>query len=374
MKTLLFIFGTRPEVIKLAPVIQAAQASVHFNVKTCVTGQHREMLDQALILFGINPDYDLGLMQPDQSLSNLTANALKAIDQVIRQVKPDWIIVQGDTTTTFVGALTGFYHQIPVAHVEAGLRSGDKSAPWPEEMNRILTTHLSHWHFAPTADNARLLRKEGVADSQIDIVGNTGIDALMSISKRFEAVSLAEHYRDKFKFLSRARRWLLVTGHRRESFGEGFQNICYALKQLARRNDIEIVYPVHLNPQVREPVHQLLRSEANIHLLPPQDYLSFIYLMRSCFLILSDSGGIQEEAPALGKPVLVMREVTERQEAVEAGAAKLVGVTAKSIVKEVNHLLDDDLIYDAMSQAKNVFGDGKAAQRILNRLLVSNEH
>jgi len=361
----LFIFGTRPEAIKLAPLIKEFQQHEDFETKVCVTAQHREMLDQVLNFFGIKPDYDLNLMKPNQTLFDMTANALKSLEKVLDIAKPDIIFVQGDTTTAFVGALASFYKKIPVAHVEAGLRSFNKYSPFPEEINRVLVGHLADYHFAPTEKAKENLFNENIKKN-VYVVGNTVIDALFLgldiIKKQGE-----ERFYKFFNFIDFSKKILLVTGHRRESFGKPFENICYALKELVRKHkDIEIVYPVHLNPNVREPVNRILKGEKRIHLIKPLDYPYLIWLMNKSYLILTDSGGIQEEAPSLGKPVLVMRDVTERIEGIQAGTAKLVGTNPQKIIEETSKLLENPYLYNTMAKAVNPYGDGKSSARILS--------
>jgi len=369
MEKVLIVFGTRPEAIKLAPVVRALRNPGAFVVKVCVTAQHREMLDQVLAAFHIQPDFDLNLMKPDQQLAELTAAILTGTTRLLRKWRPDLIIVQGDTTTTFAASLAAFYEKIPVAHVEAGLRSADRYSPWPEEINRCLTTVLATWHFAPTERARRNLLTEGINPDCVFVTGNTVVDALRETVLRFRDESgLAEFYGRKFSFLEPRKRLVLVTGHRRENFGQRFRQICFALRELARRNDIEIVYPVHLNPNVRGPVEEILGRIQNIHLLEPQEYLSFTCLLQRCYMIVTDSGGIQEEAPFLHKPVLLMRDTTERPEAVEVGAVKLVGSDVQAIAKHANELLDDDQVYRSMSNVANPFGDGHASSRILRHL------
>jgi UDP-N-acetylglucosamine 2-epimerase (non-hydrolysing) len=365
---ILFVFGTRPEAIKLAPVIKELQVYPDaFDVKICVTAQHRKMLDQVLDFFDIVPDFDLDIMRPDQSLTDITTKTLKGIEEVIFSCRPEWLIVQGDTTTTFAGALAAFYQKIRVAHVEAGLRSFHKYAPFPEEMNRVMTSHLSDFHFAPTPKARDNLLREGIVDEKISVVGNTSIDAL------FLCLDKVSNWKaDEFPFLERIdfnKRLILVTGHRRESFGEPFEEICYALKSIAESNEVEIVYPVHLNPNVRRPVFKILSDIPNIHLIEPLDYPSFVWLMNKSYIILTDSGGVQEEAPSLGKPVLVMRDLTERIEGVQAGTAKVVGTDRHRIIHEVTRLLNDREDYEVMSKSLNPYGDGKASVRIREKLL-----
>jgi len=361
----LMVIGTRPEAIKMAPVIRALAAEETISGRVCVTAQHRQMLDQVLQLFAIRPDYDLDLMQPNQDLTDLTAEVLIGLRPVLQDCNPDLVLVQGDTITTWAAALVAYYQRIPVGHVEAGLRTGNIYAPWPEEMNRHLTTSLAELHFAPT-ERARLnLLREGVKDTSITVTGNTVIDALLDVVQRLRTDSALRHRVEApFDFLDPARRLILVTGHRRENFGTGFERICRALATLARRPDVQILYPVHLNPNVQGPVRHLLGGTDNIHLIAPLDYLPFVALMDRAYLLLTDSGGIQEEAPALGKPVLVMRDTTERSEAIKAGTARLVGTDTSTIVAEVTKLLDDKQVYRAMSGAHNPYGDRHAAARI----------
>jgi len=360
---ILTVFGTRPEAIKMAPVIKALDSETNIESKVCVTAQHREMLDQVLDLFAIQPDYDLNIMQAGQDLTDITCSVLAGLKNIIHDNKPDRILVHGDTTTTFVATLAAYYQCVPVGHVEAGLRTGNIYAPFPEEINRKLTASIADLHFAPTQKAKENLLLEGINQAAIHITGNTVIDALLDTVEKLKSSSNIQ-----FPFLSQEKKLILVTGHRRENFGHGFDSICYALKQLSQREDLQIVYPVHLNPNVREPVLRILGNCENIHLIEPQDYLPFVYLMNQAYLILTDSGGIQEEAPALGKPVLVMRETTERPEAVEAGTVVLVGTDKNKIVAECERLLDDKASYDKMSFAHNPYGDGKASFRIIEEL------
>ena len=364
-KKVLTVLGTRPEAIKLAPVIQALRArTAQLASCVCVTGQHREMLGPFLELFKIEPNWNLDLMKPDQSLFELTASILTALQPIFESQKPDIVLVQGDTTTAFAASLAAFYSQIPVGHVEAGLRSQERYSPFPEEVNRRLTSVLSTLHFAPTERTKENLLRENVPAESIFVTGNTVVDALLTIlDEHGSSGHTAESWAAPDKKL------ILVTGHRRENFGAGLANLCHALKRIAAENqDVEIVYPVHLNPRVSTAVRAELVGAKRIHLLPPLDYLTFIRLMSRAYLIVTDSGGIQEEAPSLGKPVLVTRQVTERQEALEAGAAKLVGTEAEHIATEVQILLDDPVEYHRMATAGNPFGDGKAAQRIVRIL------
>lgn len=366
----LTIFGTRPEAIKMAPLVLALSQDAAFESKVCVTAQHREMLDQVLRLFEITPDYDLNIMKPGQGLTEITSRILTGLKPVFDEFKPDVVLVHGDTTTTLSASLAAFYHQIAVGHVEAGLRTGDLSSPWPEEGNRLLTGHLARWHFAPTENARSNLTRENIPESRIFVTGNTVIDALLWVRDRFNSdASLAQQLANTYPFLDASKKLILVTGHRRESFGGGFERICSALADIARQHpDVQIVYPVHLNPNVSEPVNRILAGIDNIVLIDPQDYLPFVYLMDKAYLILTDSGGVQEEAPSLGKPVLVMRETTERPEAVDAGTVRLVGTDPAKIVKEVNRLLSDENEYNSMSRAHNPYGDGHACRHILDAL------
>ncbi len=366
----LSVFGTRPEAIKMAPVVNALAAAPAIEAGVCVTAQHRHMLDRVLELFGIAPDYDLDVMRQDQDLAHITQAVLLGMMGVLDDFEPDRVLVHGDTTTTFAAALAAFYRKIPVGHVEAGLRTGDIYVPYPEEINRRLTDSLCDLHFAPTETGAVNLRNEGFQASGIVVTGNTVIDALLDTVGRLRADSdLSAGLDQRFSFLDARRRLILVTGHRRESFGEGFEHICRALAQLAGRDDVEIVYPVHLNPNVQEPVNRILGGADNIHLTEPLDYLPFVHLMDRAHLVITDSGGIQEEAPSLGKPVLVMRDVTERPEAIEAGTVRLVGTDTQRIVEESRRLLEDADAYAEMSRAHNPYGDGQASRRIVEELV-----
>lgn len=363
------VFGTRPEAIKMAPVVHALQAHPDLQPVVVVTAQHRRMLDQVLEIFRIVPDADLDIMQPGQTLPDITARIVQKLSPVLHELRPDFVLVHGDTTTTLSTALAAFYARIPIGHVEAGLRTGNMQAPWPEEMNRRLTAPLCDLHFAPTSAAQANLLREGIAEHTVHVTGNTVIDALIDVDIRLrQQDSLQAEMESRFPFLDVDRRLLLVTGHRRENFGEGFERICTALATLAKRPDLQIVYPVHLNPNVQEPVRRHLGSLANVHLIEPQEYLPFVHLMRRAHIILTDSGGVQEEAPSLGKPVLVMRETTERPEAVDAGTVRLVGTDAARIVAEVTGLLDDQSAYARMSEAHNPYGDGLAASRIAQAL------
>jgi UDP-N-acetylglucosamine 2-epimerase (non-hydrolysing) len=358
----LLIFGTRPEAIKLCPVLLHLRGrAAEFQVKCCVTAQHRQMLDQVLQVFGVTPEYDLDLMQPGQTLTQSSARILAALAGVLTVERPDIVIVQGDTTTTFCGALAAFYARIPVGHVEAGLRTGDLTQPFPEELNRVLTTRLSALHFAPTEGAADNLRRDNVPADRIFVTGNTGIDAVLQVSEKLRTGELPGV---DLPGLDPSKRLLVVTAHRRENHGAPLEAICEALVRLARRGDVQIVYPVHRNPKVAGPVEKLLAGERAIHLCEPLDYVPFVDLMRRAYLLITDSGGIQEEGPSLGKPVLVMREKTERPEAVEAGTVKLVGTDADRIVRETELLLEDRAEFERMSRAHNPYGDGHASERI----------
>lgn len=374
MLKVLSVFGTRPEAIKMAPVIKELERHPSmFTSRVCVTAQHRQMLDQVLSLFDITPDYDLNIMKPGQDLTDITCNVLQGLKPVLAAERPDIVLVHGDTSTTMAASLASFYSGASVGHVEAGLRTHNKFSPFPEEMNRRVAGALTDCHFAPTdASRANLLR-EGVAEQDIFVTGNTVIDALLKVLSRVKSdASLSAELDDQFSFLDRNKRLVLVTGHRRENFGYGFENICQGLADIAEQNDgVEILYPVHLNPKVQEPVHRILGVNrlANVHLIEPVDYLPFVYLMDRAHLILTDSGGVQEEAPSLGKPVLVLRDNTERPEAVRAGTVRLVGTNRVTLVQQTNILLRDNQSYATMSQAHNPYGDGRAAQRICEILL-----
>lgn len=362
---ILIVFGTRPEAIKMAPVVRALVGLPGIEAKVCVTAQHRQMLDQALELFDIKPDFDLDLMKVNQDLTDITANVLAGMRAVLKRWRPDWVLVHGDTTTTLAASLASYYEKISVGHVEAGLRTGNIYSPWPEEINRKVAGAIATAHFSPTAAARENLLREGVDPNTIVVTGNTVVDALMDVVGRMRSnAAMRERLDATFGSLDGERKLILVTGHRRENFGEGFLNICSALAQISRRDDVQIVYPVHLNPNVQEPVRRLLGSIGNVHLMAPQDYLPFVYLMDRAYLLLTDSGGIQEEAPSLGKPVLVMRNTTERPEAVTAGTVRLVGTDSDAIVDAVRLLLDDPVEYQTMSRAHNPYGDGAAARRI----------
>jgi len=372
MKKILIVFGTRPEAIKMAPLVKAFQKSANcFDLRVCVTAQHREMLDQVLELFEIKPDYDLDIMQSGQSLNDITARILQEIKPVLQEFKPDVVMVHGDTSTTFAASLAAYYEKIDVGHVEAGLRTGNIYSPWPDEANRKLTGALARHHFAPTEISKQNLLNENVAEKFITVTGNTVIDALLMIKDKIDVdVSLSSTLAAQFPFLENDKKLILVTGHRRESFGGGFERICEALAITAKKYpDAQILYPMHLNPNVREPVNRVLKGINNVFLIEPQQYLPFIYLMNRSTIILTDSGGIQEEAPSLGKPVLVMRETTERPEAVTAGTVRLVGTSVKSITDSISELMDSSDPYKKMSFAHNPYGDGKACQRILKVLM-----
>jgi UDP-N-acetylglucosamine 2-epimerase (non-hydrolysing) len=369
MLKVLSVFGTRPEAIKMAPVIKELEKSPEiFKSIVCVTAQHRQMLDQVLSLFDITPDYDLNIMKPGQGLSDITCNVLLGLKPVFEAERPDIVLVHGDTSTTMAASIAAYYAQIKVGHVEAGLRTGDKFAPFPEEMNRRVTGSLTDIHFAPTEASRQNLYREGVADEAIFVTGNTVVDALLSVSEKIAVdPEVNRRFMEEYSFLDPAKKLILVTGHRRENFGKGFENICSALVEIAQNNpDVEILYPVHLNPNVQEPVKRILGAGniGNVHLIEPVDYLPFVYLMNRSYLIITDSGGVQEEAPSLGKPVLVMRDTTERPEAVQAGTVLLVGTDKAAIVEETTNLLNDADAYEAMSLAHNPYGDGNAAQRI----------
>ena len=361
------MFGTRPEAIKLCPVVQHLSGRGNqFDVRVCVTGQHRQMLDQVLATFQVAPDHDLNVMLTGQTLFQSTSRILAALEPVVRDERPDMVLVQGDTTTTFCGALAAFYSKVPVGHVEAGLRTGDLRQPFPEEMNRVLTGRLTDLHFAATEGAAGNLRNEGVPPDRITVTGNSGIDAVLYVKSRLEAGEL--HGRD-WSEVDQTRKLIAVTGHRRESFGSGFESICRALARLADRADVQIVYPVHPNPNVQEPVQRLLANRPNVLLTEPLDYVPFVDLMRRARFLLTDSGGIQEEGPSLGKPILVMREKTERPEAVDAGTVRLVGTDEERIITEADILLDDDTEYQRRSRVHNPYGDGHASERIADAIL-----
>nr|WP_308421021.1 UDP-N-acetylglucosamine 2-epimerase (non-hydrolyzing) [Novosphingobium endophyticum] len=369
MKVML-VFGTRPEAIKMAPLALLLTNDDRFDCRICVTGQHRQMLDQVLRIFRLEASYDLEIMRPGQDLSDITSAVLLGMRKIFGEFRPDMVLVHGDTATTFAASLAAYYHRIPIGHVEAGLRTHNLYSPWPEEANRKLTGAITTFHFAPTSSAAANLNREGVDPDRVLVTGNTVIDALLQVVERLSGDGhLAAHLKNQLPALSEERRMILVTGHRRESFGDGFERICNALTTIAHDfPDVDVVYPVHLNPQVQEPVKRLLSTVPNIHLIEPQEYLPFVYLMDRAHIVLTDSGGVQEEAPSLGKPVLVMRDTTERPEAVEAGTVKLVGTDTALIVREVARLLTDADEYGRMSFAHNPYGDGTASQRIVEAL------
>ncbi len=379
MKTILLVFGTRPEAIKMAPLVKKLQQyPEQFRTVVCVTGQHRQMLDQVLNLFEITPDYDLNIMKPNQDLYDITSRILLGMRDVIKEVEPDIVLVHGDTTTSTASALAAFYQQIPVGHVEAGLRTGNIYSPWPEEMNRLITSRIATLNFSPTPLAEQNLLREGIKAESIIVTGNTIIDALQMVVERLkndttlsgEVQTIVKHMGYDTARLCEGKRMVLITGHRRENFGEGFLNICHAIKHLAEQyKDVDFVYPMHLNPNVRKPVLDILgESTENVFLIEPLDYLPFVYMMQQSTLILTDSGGVQEEAPGLGKPVLVMRDTTERPEAVEAGTVLLVGTDQQKIEQGVTMLLEDTDTYHKMSEAINPYGDGLACERMVKRL------
>ena len=367
---ILSIFGTRPEAIKMAPLVKALNLTDGIDARVCVTAQHREMLDQVLNLFEIIPEYDLNIMKPGQSLYDVTTNILLGLKPILEEFKPDLVLVHGDTSTTLSASLAAFYQQIPVGHVEAGLRTGNLASPWPEEGNRKLTGAITKLHFAPTPTSQQNLLNEGVNADDIIVTGNTVIDALLQVVDKVKTdETLIKTLQAKFPELDESKKLILVTGHRRESFGGGFERICEALVEIATQHpDTQILYPMHLNPNVREPVNRILKDVKNVQLIEPQDYLPFVYLMSKAHIIVTDSGGVQEEAPSLGKPVLVMRDTTERPEAITAGTVKLVGTDKDRIVAEVNNLLSNQLDYETMSRAHNPYGDGKACDRIISKI------
>jgi UDP-N-acetylglucosamine 2-epimerase (non-hydrolysing) len=373
MKKILFVFGTRPEAIKMAPVIKAFKDEKIFDTKVCVTAQHRQMLDQVLDIFDIRPDYDLNIMERGQDLFDITANVLFGMKNVFSEYSPDLVLVHGDTSTTCATSIAAFYQKIKVGHVEAGLRTGNIYSPWPEEVNRQISGVIANYHFAPTTTSMENLLKENKNKENIVVTGNTVIDALFLVLDKIEKDKklknkILKSFSDQYKF-NDDKKIILVTGHRRENFGEGFTNICEALKKIADKNhDVDIVYPVHLNPNVQKPVKNILSNSKNIYLIDPLSYENFIYLMSKSYFIITDSGGVQEEAPSLGKPVLVLRNTTERPEAVDAGTVKLVGTNFEAIVNESQKFLDDRKEYKKMSKAHNPYGDGSASKRILNFL------
>ena len=371
MKKVMVVFGTRPEAIKMVTVAkQLKKYPDHFDVKVCSTGQHRQMLDQVMDFFKLKADFDLNVMSPNQTLADVTCKVLKGMEEVFKQWKPDILLVQGDTTTVMAAALAAFYHKIAIGHIEAGLRTGNRYSPWPEEMNRLIASQLATVHFAPTENSKNNLLREAVDPALVHVTGNTVIDAL------FEAIgiidgneTLKKELDERFSFIDCAKKLVLVTGHRRENFGDGFLQICRAIKLIAERDDVQFVYPMHMNPNVRKPVNDILGNCQNVHLIEPQDYPSFLYLMRRSYLILTDSGGVQEEAPSLGKPVIVMRNTTERPEAVAAGTVILAGADQENICSNVLRLLDDPEFYQKMSRTINPYGDGEASERICRILM-----
>lgn len=364
----LSVFGTRPEAIKMAPVVKALEAREGIHSIVAVTAQHREMLDQVLGLFSIEPHFDLDIMRPGQSLAQITSRVMEGLGPVIEESKPDLVLVHGDTTTTMSASMAAYYQHVAVGHVEAGLRTGDIYSPWPEEINRKVTGAIARLHYAPTQISARNLMREGVLESNITITGNTVIDALLEVVSKLEQDPDQSACFDAQFEIDPSKRLVLVTGHRRESFGEGFQRICSAIQEIAKRDDVQVIYPVHLNPSVKNPVETALGSFSTVNLVAPQDYLPFVHLMRRAHVILTDSGGVQEEAPSLGKPVLVMRDTTERPEAVDAGTVKLVGTDRDLILREVTELLENKAAYERMSRAHNPYGDGLASQRICDSI------
>jgi len=372
LKKVLFVFGTRPEAIKMAPVINIFKGfSSNFETFVAVTAQHREMLDRVLSLFEIIPDYDLDLMAPNQTLESLTGKVLIGISEVLSTLNPDLLLVQGDTTSTYAAALAAFYKKIPIGHIEAGLRTNNIYSPFPEEINRRMTTSMTSFHFPPTNQSKQNLLDEGVIDNVIKVVGNTVIDALLTVSNKieFDSSRFDNFFSNKYNIHFNHKKTILVTGHRRESFGDGFENICNAIKHIVENNNVQIIYPVHLNPNVQEPVSRILSNIENVYLIPPQDYVPFIYLMKKAYVILTDSGGVQEEAPSLGKPVLVMRDNTERPEGIDAGTARLVGTDLEIIISQVERLLNQKTEYNKMAKAVNPYGEGKASQNIYNFIL-----
>jgi len=372
LKKILFIFGTRPEAIKMAPVVNVFRKdSVNFKTLVAVTAQHREMLDQVLSVFDIIPDYDLDLMSKNQTLESLTGKILNGISDLLKDIQPDLVFVQGDTTTTFAASLSAFYKKIPVGHIEAGLRTSNRYSPFPEEINRRMTSSIATYHFPPTKQAAQNLLHEGVEKENIKITGNTVIDALLSVSAKLdtEQGKYETYFYDGYEIDLAEKKTILVTGHRRESFGHGFENICAAIKEIAQHNNVQVVYPVHLNPNVQEPVNRILGGLENVSLIPPQDYVPFVFLMKKAHIILTDSGGVQEEAPSLGKPVLVMRDNTERPEGIDASTARLVGTNTREIKSSVELLLNNQSEYDKMAKAVNPYGDGKASEKIYDFVL-----
>lgn len=374
MKNILVVFGTRPEAIKMAPLVKCLNASNKFNVEVAVTAQHREMLDQVLDIFDIHPDFDLDLMKSNQDLPDIFSNIIQSFTKVIKDKNIDLVLVHGDTVTTSACSIACFFQKIPIGHVEAGLRTGNLLSPWPEEANRKITGVLSNLHFAPTNTARNNLLNEGIAEELIHVTGNTVIDALFMMSKKVSDTKLLSSLQKKYDYLSSKRKLVLITGHRRENFGKGFISICQAIKSLAKRNtNVDFVYPVHLNPNVSDPVNRILANHPNIFLIDPLEYTDFVYLLKQSYLVLTDSGGIQEEAPSFGKPVLVMRDTTERPEAVEAGTVKLVGTNERKIKSSVQNLIDNSIEYEKMSKATNPYGDGTACKKIVKILEALHE-
>lgn len=370
MKKIMIVCGTRPEAIKMAPLVKRLKQTASIETTLCSTGQHREMLDQVMSLFDLTPDIDLGIMKPGQDLIDITSEVMLGLRTCFKENRPDVVLVHGDTNTTFAATLAAYYHQIPVHHVEAGLRTGNLYSPWPEEGNRKLTGSLATRHYAPTESSRQNLLREGIDDKTITVTGNTVIDALLDVSQQIEqSDSLKATLAASLPLIKKDKKLILVTGHRRENFGDGFENICTAVAELSRRDDVQIIYPVHLNPNVQEPVNRHLRNCENVHLIPSQGYLEFTFLMKQSHIILTDSGGIQEEAPSLGKPVLVMRDTTERPEAVDAGTVLLVGTEKMRILDAITTLLDKPDKWAAMSKSMNPYGNGTASEQIINELL-----
>lgn len=374
LKKVMLVFGTRPEAIKMAPLVHALKSNGLFECKVCVTGQHRQMLDSVLDLFDIDCDYDLNIMKPHQNLTSIICDIIQGLESVFALYRPDIILVHGDTSTSFAATLSAYYHQIKVGHVEAGLRTGNIYSPWPEEGNRKLTGAIANYHFCPTLKSYENLINEGIKEEMVFVTGNTVIDSLFYIREKIKNCNeLEDELQSEFNYLDNYAKIVLITAHRRENFGAGFDNICQAIKKAALSfPEVVFVYPVHLNPNVQEPVHKHLKGICNIKLIPPQDYLPFVYLMDRSYLILTDSGGIQEEAPSLGKPVLVMRDTTERPEAIISGTVKLVGTDTEVIFNEIKELLTDHSKYLKMSEANNPYGDGDAAQKIVELLSMPN--
>ena len=368
-KNVLIVIGTRPEAIKMAPIIHVLREKQNFKTIVCATGQHRQMLDQVLNIFKITPNFDLNIMTTNQSLSDITCAVLKKVTKIVEKATPDIVLVQGDTTTTMATCLAAYYHKITVGHVEAGLRTGNIYSPWPEEINRKIATAIATYHFAPTDRARKNLIDEHVPAEKIFVTGNTVVDALQYVTKKINSdTRLRTQLLSQFSYIDPHKKLILVTGHRRENFGDGFKNICQAIATISKRKDVQIIYPVHLNPNVKIPVESMLSGLPNVHLIDPLDYVPFVYLMSQAYLILTDSGGVQEEAPSLGKPVLVMRNVTERPEIIESGAGIVVGTSCEKIVSEVNELLNNQDKHSKMSFIHNPYGDGKASIRIVDKL------